>query len=217
VTIEINPKQTLLLWALLAKGGTAAQAEIKPDVEASDREILVGAGLLTTRKGPRGSIWLEATDKGWDWAGKHLDAPLPGGKSATKFGTPILEAWLTRLKTYMQASEVSLAEILVPSKTTEQPATAGKEPAEDSNLRDRIRRAFFEIAGNPPTNGVLLSRIRAKLADVDRATLDEALIRMHGEEGTTLMSLDNPREIAAEGDASLNFKGQFLHVLWIKK
>jgi len=41
---------------------------------------------------------------------------------------------------------------------------------------------------------------------------------MHEEEaGTTLMGLDNPREIQAEGDAALDFKGERLHVLWVTR
>lgn len=239
---EPNPKQTLILWALLAEGGAAAQKGFVPAIDKKDRDALEKAGLLTAEKGKRGAYRLEVTDKGWNWAGEHLGAALPAGRNATKAGTPVLQAWLGRLQAYMRANGVSLAEILTAAAagvdasggatepegtgTLAEPdrdrnPTAGPEeeaPATDyAALRERIRAAYLDIARGFSKDGVPLSEIRTKLPGIDRDAVDDALRRMHGESGVTLMSLDNPREIEAEREAALRLKGEAVHVLWIKQ
>ena len=224
MTAEPDPKQILILWGLLARGGAAAQKGLVPAVGKKDRDALQEAGLIAVEKGQRQAIRLEVTEKGWGWASEHLGAALPSGRNATRDGTPILQAWLTRLQAYLRASGVSLAEILT-AAPEETPALRQPMPAERSetaepaydDLRKRVREAYFELTGGHSKDGVPLSKIRGKLGDVRRDALDAALARMHGESGTTLMSLDNPREIAAERDAALNFKGEPMHVLWITR
>ncbi|MBV9633526.1 MAG: hypothetical protein JOZ40_02765 [Methylobacteriaceae bacterium] len=46
---EPTPKQTLILWDVLARGGSAAQAEMPFKVEPKDREALVRAGVVTVK------------------------------------------------------------------------------------------------------------------------------------------------------------------------
>ena len=53
---------------------------------------------------------LEVTDKGWAWAGDHLDAELP---KRSVYGAAILQAWLKQLKTFMTAKGFVLADVLV--------------------------------------------------------------------------------------------------------
>jgi hypothetical protein len=85
-------------------------------------------------------------------------------------------------------------------------------------VRTRVREAYLEIAGGRLNTRVLLSDLRQRLKDIDRATLDDALGRMHLEEGTTLSGLNNPQEITPTiRDAGLNFKGESMYVLWITK
>lgn len=63
-----------------------------------------------------------------------------------------------------------------------------------------------------------MSDLRERLADIDRAELDQVLGRMHLEEGTTLSGLNNPLEITpAIREAALSFKGEPMYVLWITK
>ncbi len=202
--------QTLILWALLAKpGGASFQKDIKPDVTKPDREALVGAGLITSEKRGRPGFWLEITDRGWAWAADHLDADLPKRSLA---GSAILRAWLKRLKAFMQARGLALADILGPQQSPEPP------PLDGPALRQRIRAAYLDIAGNRLNTRVLLSDLRGKLRDIDRATLDDALTRMHLEQGSTLSGLDNPREITpAIRDGGLAFKGEPMFVLWITR
>ena len=92
-------KQTLILWALLARDNAAGfQNELKPEPDKADREALEKAGLIKCeRRGRYRRIWIEVTEKGWAWATDHLNDDLPTGSPA---GSSILQAWLTRLKVY---------------------------------------------------------------------------------------------------------------------
>jgi hypothetical protein len=203
--------QTLILWALLARpGGGSLQKDMRPEVRKADREALLAAGLIATE--PRGrNLWLEVTDKGWSWAADHLDAELPKRSAA---GGVVLQGWLTRLKTFMQLRGLVLAEVLAPQPPMPVEETFLDFPA----VRDRIREAYLEVTGGERNTGVLLRDIREQLADIDRATLDNALMRMHLEAGTTLSGLDNPQEITqAVREAGLSFKGEPMYVLWIKR
>jgi hypothetical protein len=215
--------QTLALWALLGNGGAGFGSALKPEVERAEREGLNRAGLITVEKRGR-SFWLEVSDHGWRWAEEHLADALP---DKTYGGALVLHAWLRRLRAFMQARDVGLAEILsgqgereaeeVHSERISETA-AVSPPLDYSRLRERIRRAYLDITGGSFNKRALLKDIRAKLVDVDRDVLDEALEKMHFENGTMLMGLDNPREItAAVQDASLVFRGEPMHILWIAK
>lgn len=219
MSTEPNPKQTLILWALLGQGGAAAQKDLGFTVDKKDRDALVKAGLLTVSKGARNAIALEVTDKGWSWANGHLGASLPSGRNATKAGTPVLQAWLKRLQSYLQTTGVPLAEVL-----TSKPAGPDGETDQRKNdntdtdqLRQRVRDAYLHVTGGRFNDNVPLSRLRHELADISRETLDAALTRMNGKDGVTLMNLGNPREIEAEREAALRFKGQDMHILWISR
>ena len=110
--MALTKMQTLILWALIAKPGAGAfQKDIKPKItSAADRKALESAGLIEVSK--RGaSFWLEVNDRGWDWAAENLDAALPSRSTA---GCDILQGWLARLKIFLQAKNLALAEVLAP-------------------------------------------------------------------------------------------------------
>jgi hypothetical protein len=215
-------KRTLILWALLVRENASSfQNELKPEPDKADRDALQEAGLIKAE--PRGRyrrIWIEVTDKGWAWAGSNLGAALPRNSSA---GCQILQEWLTRLKVFMEARGLALADVLGPQASTqavgglkaEPPRPAGRDYAA---VRARIRKAYLDITDGRLNVRAPLSDIRQKLKDIDRAALDNALGRMHLEEGTTLSGLNNPQEITpAIRDAAVNFKGESMYVLWITK
>lgn len=209
--MALTEMRTLMLWALLARtGGAAFQSEIKPEVKKPDRDALVQAGLVISEKRGR-AVWLEVTDKGWAWAGDHLDADLP---KRTIHGAAVLQAWLGRLKGFMESRGFALADVLGPQPTAE------PEPAASSHdaLRGRVRQAYLDATGGRLNQRVFLDVLRDRLRDVDRSDLDDALRKMHLEDGTQLSGSDNPPEITpAMRDASLDFKGERMFVLWITK
>lgn len=195
----LSAKQTLILWAILvAPGGGAPQKNLRPVVAKPDRDALVKAGVIAVARRGRG-VWLEATDKGWAFAQEHLNATLPDRSTV---GAAILQAWLTRLKAYIAANNLALADILAP------PAN---EPPD-------LRAAYLALTGGALNQRVSLGELRARLAGVDRAALDAALIAAHGREGLQLSSSDNPPELtAADHAAALDYKGERMHFVWITR
>jgi hypothetical protein len=206
--VALTEMRTLMLWALLAKpGGAGLQKDIRPEMKKADRDALVGEGLIASIAKSR-PIMLEVTDKGWAWAGDHLDAELP---KRSIYGAAILQAWLKQLKTFMTAKGFVLADVLAT------PATPERRDG-SSALRERIRRSYLDATGGRLNQRVFLNELRDRLGDVDRSTLDEALRDLHLEDGAHLSGSDNPPEItSAIRDASLDFKGERMFVLWITR
>lgn len=209
--MALTEMRTLMLWALLAKtGGAAYQSEIKPEVKKPDREALVKDGLITSEKRGR-AVWLEVTDKGWAWAGDHIDADLP---KRTIHGAAVFQAWLGRLKAFMENRGLTLADVLGPLAQPE-PAPSASDPL---GLRDRVRKAYLDATGGRLNQRVFLEVLRDRLRDVRRSDLDDTLRKMHVEEGSHLSGSDNPPELtAAIREASLDFKGERMFVIWITK
>src|SRR5258708_7032250 len=150
--------QTLILWALLAKGGQGYARDLRPPVKAPERKALVAAGLVASEKKAKGALWLEVTDKGWAWAPEHLGDELSSG---TTNGTFVLRDWLIRLQAFMRARDLSLAEILVPA------ADDAPQVPSPASLRECIRNAYLQVTDGTFNKRVLLSGIRAALADID--------------------------------------------------
>lgn len=222
---KLGSWEALLLWMLLAEGGTAYRADLQkkkllPSDDAKPAKALARAGLILREKRPgQGTgLWLEVTEKGWAKAVESFDVALPD----SRLGSKVLHTWLTKLQAYMRAGNVALADILGP-----QPNPGGRhgdeahapEPPETLDypaLRDRIRAAYLAVTGGQFNTRVFLSDLRPRLAAMPHELVDAALKRMHLEDGTTLMSLDNPREItAAVRDAAVTFSGVPMHLLWI--
>ncbi|WP_342110723.1 hypothetical protein [Methylobacterium sp. SI9] len=101
-----TPQQALILWCLLGRGGTALEGTLVPKVKPTDREALVAGGYLESGKQAR-ALRLTVTDKGWNWAGTHLDAPLPPAFR-------VLQDWLGRIEADLAASGRPLAEFVGP-------------------------------------------------------------------------------------------------------
>lgn len=178
-----------------------------PEPKKADRDALGNEGLIKWEK--RGQrIWIEVTDKGWAWAGKHLGAALPANSRA---GGQVLRAWLTRLEAFLEARGFVLADVLGP----QQPE---RWPADYFAVRQRIRKAYLEATGDRLNTRALLSDIREKLKDIDRATLDEALTRMQREQEASLYQLDNKFEITdTDRAAAIYFGNEPRHILWIER
>jgi hypothetical protein len=215
-------KRTLILWALLAGENAAAfQNELKPEPEKADRDALSAEGLIKWEK--RGQrIWIEVTDKGWAWAGNNLGAALPKNSSAAGL---ILQACLARLKAFMDARGMVLADILGPQDSAQ--AGAADKGATGSlkfatldyqALRDRIRQAYLDVTGGRLNTRALLSDLRGKLHEIERGTLDDALKKMQRDQEASLYQLDNRSEITdADRTAAIYFGNEPRHILWIER
>lgn len=202
-----SQRETLLLWALIGLGGSSYQSKVGRKVASADRDGLKKAGLISAEKHGNKGVWIEVSDRGWAWASENLAAPLP----ATAQTGAILQAWLARLQTYMGANNVSLAEIIAPRSTKE------ARKAVEHGARERIRTAYRALAGGTFNKRVLLRDLRVKLSDLSRETFDDAVLQMIREEGSSLVELDNRREITpADRAAAILIGGEPRHILWIR-
>jgi hypothetical protein len=224
VAEKLGGWEALILWALLAEGGKSywnplVQKKMISKDHAADRDALARARLITSenRPGKGKGIWMEVTDEGWRRAGENLSAALP----TTKLTSVVLQAWLTKLGAFMEARNLVLADILSPRAPLPHPEPVVAPPPaafDYAPARRRIRDVYLDLTGGQFNVRVLLKDLREKLKDIKRDALDEALARMHLEEGTTLSGLNNPQEITREiRDAGLSFKGEPMYVLWITR
>lgn len=207
---RLTPKQQLLFWELLTRGGSALQKDVKPD--AKDRIALEGLGFITTSREGR-KYRLELTDRGWRALGE-MEASLFGDdKPRPSSDRRILQIVLSSLSRYARAEGIALYEIFRPSnEEAPKPNPLGEAGRE---IEDEIRDAFFELAGRPPRDRVRLSALRSRLRHVPRRELDGALIAMRERRTANLANLDNPRDIESEGDAALLSGIHVFHTLWI--
>jgi hypothetical protein len=222
-------KEVLLLWAILGEGGgegvSRAALESKkmlPSDDKSARDSLVQRGLITveTRSSrnesgrPVRGLWMTATAAGRSWAEENLAATPAKSQAAA----PVLQAWLKRLSIFLQARDATMAEFLGLDRGAPDHPPPSPPAGDYQAIRARIRDAYLQVTGGRLNARALLSDLRGKLNGIDRAVLDEALCRLHLEEGATLSGLNNPQEITAEiRDAAVDFKGQPMYVLWISK
>jgi hypothetical protein len=206
--------RTLMLWALLGRGGGAFQKNVRPEIKQADREELKRLGLISVEKRREGrsqSYWLEVTEAGVQWAAEHLADPLPNRSLA---GSLVLRDWLTALQTYLRATGQTLNDILAPPQRSPEP-TRTAEP----DVHARIRQAYLETTGGRLNARALLRDIRTRLPDIARESLDAELKAMHrAGDGAMLMALENPREITPDvAAAAVVFSGEPMHALWISK
>jgi hypothetical protein len=220
-----TPQQTLIMWHLLGRGGTAPQGEIKPAIDAKDHKGLDDAGLITTHKvkGPKGgrANAFTVTDKGWRWAGDHLGDDLPANYK-------ILQNWLTQLRANLARNGHTLADFFTEAapgqsanSSAEEPATPAvtvKKPLSATQLRDRIEQAYLSVTHGRKSEIAPLSKVRARLIDLDRATVDAGLLRiLQGDEKATLHQISDPKALSREDrEAAIKSGGEPYHVLWIQ-
>ncbi len=238
MTDDLTPTQALALWGLLARQGRAPAAEVKPK---SDRDVLVARGYAEDEPA---SKTLALTDRGWHWAGTHLDAPLPPAQR-------VLQDLLMRLAAHLEASAASLAAFIgeapplavpparlkapprpkappkpeAPPKPKAEPKTPAKTKAPTkakaptaAALRQRIEEAYLRASGGARSEAVRLSRLRAELPDLDRKTVDAGLgriLKAKRDRASLSQISDNKAIDAAEREAAFSPAGEPFHLIRI--
>jgi hypothetical protein len=213
------------MWCLLGRQGQAMQGDIVPKVEKKDREALVTAGYVSSGKYSRGAIGLKLEDKGWRWAGEHLGNELPKNYQ-------VLQQWLAMLQRHLDQRGETLADFIGPApewppcaptaKTRKskkaKTAPVVKPPPSPADLRARIETAYLAATHGQKAQPVPLSKLRAQLADLDRATVDAGLLRiLQSDAKARLGQISDPKAISAEErEAAFNPGGEPYHLLWIQ-
>jgi hypothetical protein len=221
----MTPKQSLIMWCLIGKQGEALQSEIVPEIKKADREALVTGRYVTSSKRGR-SLYLKVEDKGWRWAGENLDAELPRNFQ-------VLRDWLERVRHNLVTNGGTLADFIgcppeiinAPPKSKKRsqkpaktPKTETPRPLSEDQIRDRIEDAYLAVTKGRKAESALLSKVRAHLPDLDRATVDAALLRiLQGDRKARLGQISDPKALsAADRDAAFSPGGEPFHLLWIE-
>jgi hypothetical protein len=216
---DLSPTQALLLFGLLARHGKCAQADLMPKVKKADREALARAKLIAINKLGRGYT-LILSDAGWAWAAEHLSVALPRPQRT-------LSDLLLRLGEHLKANGETLADFIGAQpepdsisrkrERTERRRPPRPQPLPAEELRERIEKAYLTLTNGRKNQAVRLRELRAELADLSRATLDAALLRiLRGDPTASLMRHDDPRQLdQGDQDAAFNPSGEPFHVIWI--
>jgi hypothetical protein len=217
-----NPNQALLLWRILAYGGPSGevmQKDLGTKVVAGDRQELIRLGFLEAAKAKAGALRLTVTDAGWEWAGEHLDAPLP--PKATSGIAPLLHKWLSLLQRHLKSNGISLAEVFQPTTGASAPPIGDWVPTTlgaDADPRLQLRSAYFALTGGQVKTRCLLRDLRARLREMPRETIDRTIIAMVRSGEAVLFRLDNRLEITpADTAGAIIAGGEPQHILWIDR
>ncbi|MBE7197480.1 MAG: hypothetical protein INR70_06730 [Parafilimonas terrae] len=221
MSVTPTPKQALILWCLLGRGGSALQSALTPKLDRVDREALIAGRFLESAKQGR-SQRLTVTDRGWDWAGKHLREPLPPSFR-------VLQDWLERIDADLARSERTLADLIGPTAEEPAPSTAKpaskprKSPAKAAKpsaktVRARIEAAYLALTNGEKAEAVRLSALRAELKDLDRATVDGGLAAiLRGDPKARLSQFSDPKSLDdAEHAAAFSPAGEPFHIIRIQ-
>ncbi len=212
-----NPKQALVLFALLFTGDEPMATKLKPRLSAKERKPLEKAGLIVLERRGR-ATHVVLTDAAWDWAGKNLDVPI----SAQARANETLAAVFVHLKAFLDGRGIQLAEIAragvgrankasVPGKLDSK--TRANHPTE---VVARVREICLRAAGGRSAVRVRLAQVREALPDVTRAELDRTLLAMHRSGAAVFFPLDNPQDrYPADESGALRIAGTPHHVLYL--
>ena len=209
MSYDLSPLQYLILWRLAAGGGAEWNPDIKPARSRQDRGRLVKAGLIQAERKKRSArsrpTYISLTEEGWAWLSQNIAADLSKTRANTK---DILQRLLARLKFYLEAKNLTLAEFINSSTIDE---------AQGANdLESQIESAYYQISGGKPGIRVRLADLRLLLANVPRQQLDAALLSMATAGRAALYRLDDPLEIRPEDrDAVLRTpSGEERHIMY---
>jgi len=193
----LSPSQALLVFRLLFTGETPKLSSLKPKLSPRERKALEAAGFFRLEKRGRASH-LVPTDRAWEWASRHLDAPLSRSGAASE----ALEGLLRGLKRYLDAGRIPLVELCSPAP----------EPDET-----RIREAYRRSSGGRFNVRVRIAGLKEALPGFPAAVLDALLARLHREGRLVLMPLDDPRERdSADEAAAVSLQGFPHHIVYLE-
>lgn len=208
---EPTPVETARILALLGRGGAALQKELKPALDKREREALKAAGFLTVERGPRGALRVELTDRAWDWAERHLQAP----SSLTGAAATVLRDWLAALHRFMVVRDVRLFEVLKARPVAPQ-ADLDDRPA--PLAFEAVREAALALGGGRAHVRVRLTDLRQALPHAGREALDAVLRQAAADGRIALYPLDDARDrTAADEAAAVSLGGMPAHLLYLKQ
>ncbi|WP_036968223.1 hypothetical protein [Promicromonospora kroppenstedtii] len=195
----------LALMTLTRETSNAGLAdELGITIDRRARERLVELGYIRAWQTGRYRAWMhELTDEGWRRCGDELGSATPKGAARA---TRLQYALTRRFAAFMARSDLRVADVFV---LDDEPAV----PAVD--ITDRIRDAYAALAA-APGSWVSLTRLRHAVADLPRADLDAALLRLVLEPEVRLNPEFNQKTLTqADRAAALHTGGEDVHLISI--
>jgi len=230
---DLDARRTLMLWAIIAKGGDVMQKDIKPEIRKADRDALTAAGLLETETAD-GLVRVRLTADGWTWAERNLTARLPTNSTA---GTQVLQDVLIRLQAFLSSNGGTVQELITnqpfpklaePSHNSKAPTLAAEEPgsgvagdgpgpgADSLRLFERLRITYLAITGGALNKRVRLKDLRERLSDLEPFVLDQALSAFALAGQGRLLAIERASAITSgDRDAAVVFENKPKHILKI--
>lgn len=215
MTINLTPKQTLVLWHLLITGEEPAISKVRPKLTAQERKPLLDGGLIElVQRGRTNHIVL--TDRAWAWASEQPVTTLPAAKDKT-----LLFMLITKVQQYIQTEGISLAEFLSPSTTPAETSgnaeAPGLLPALTGTLTDQIQSAYQRITQGKWNVRVRLADLHKYLPHSPKEAIDAALRQMQLDGQSVLIAMDNPKGIQEEDEqAAVTIGNESRHIVYLK-
>jgi len=212
MSLELTPRQALIVWSLLSKQGIGKQQDIPVDKIKPDRDVLEKARFVSTLKVNR-AIVLQLEDKGWAWASENLKSPGLDKKQSA------LQNLLIRLDGFLREESKVLADFIgtPPEPLPPPPKPTRKSSQTPAAVRKEIERAYLAVTHGRKGTDARLADVRTEINAYDRETVDAALRRiLQGDKKARLMRINDPRAIRpADIEAAFNPAGEPFHILWI--
>lgn len=217
MTSDLGTSARQALIALMVRVAPASNPDLRENyrmqIDRATRQELADAGLINWRKGLRGAIFHELTERGWIRARQEFVAAPPERVSSAWL---LHYATLRHLASAMERNDHKIADIFAATDPGPEVAPSGQTAdAEKAPLEERIKRAYLDVAVTPGDLVGLLA-IRERLADVDRAELDRVFKEMDRRREIHLDPDPRRNELPQEAlDAAVVVGGEDKHLLTI--
>lgn len=216
MTSDLGTSARQALIALMVRVTPVSNPDLRKsyrmEIDKATRKELADAKLITWRKGLRGAIFHELTERGWIRAREEFTSPPPEKVS----GAWLLHyATLRHLGSMLDRHDQKMADVYAESDPGPATAAEGGDRVRESPLEERIRQAYLELAETPGDLVSLLS-LRKRLPDVDRTDLDRVLREMDRRRDIHLDPDPGRNELPPEAlDAVIVVGGEDKHLLTI--
>lgn len=210
----LKPLELAALVVLMAEARELSNPEMRRlagfDLTGTARTRLNDLGLVHSRQGARGTYSHELTEKGWGACRDLATGERPVVKGPAGRALFVL---LDGVQRSLAERRISTGEFFSSNRARE--ADDAGHPA-DAGIEALIRSAYKSLA-TEPGGWVGLADLRAKLGELDRSEVDDALRRMDLSPRVHLIPVANLKSLTErDRAAALRLGGEDNHALSIE-
>ncbi|MFC7245372.1 hypothetical protein ACFQO7_23095 [Catellatospora aurea] len=216
---KLKPSEKACLLLLMSEAREVSNSELRErydgfSIQGADSRALVENGFATKRKGAKGALVHELTDKGWAQCKEELTSEFVKGAGPAY---PALHALLGAVDRYLRRAELSLPDLFTASTPPPAPQPVAKvKPVVKRGLEKRVRTAYDKLA-DAPQAWVSLTDLRRELTGATAGEVDAALMKMAVGGAIVLVPEDNQKTLTDEDRAAaIHIGGEDKHLLSIE-